>query len=368
MRLIFTGGGTAGHITPAIAVADYFMANDKNTKILFIGRENGAENNLITNKRYDIKYINVGGLPRKISKKAFLEIKNALKAKRVAKEIIKEFMPDAVIGTGGYVAWPVVRAAQELGIPTFIHESNITPGLATRLLSKRCNSVFVNRATTAKHLPKKASVLEVGIPCIKASDIKSRNDARKALGLHNEDIFILSFGGSGGSDTMNKAIIQLMEEASTEKKRIRHLHATGIRYFEVLKENHPKLAKGANGCKITPFISDMEKIMPAADIVISRAGALTLAELSLHGIPAILIPSPNVTGNHQYKNALEYKNVGAAILINENELTPDLIKKAVYDLISSRAKRKELSLRIKKLHINGSCERIYKCITSYVKK
>ena len=368
MKLIFAGGGTAGHITPAIAIADYFKSNDKNTEILFIGRENGAENKIISNKNYKIKHICIDGLSRKISIKAFNEIKKALKAKHAAKEIIREFKPDAVMGTGGYVAWPVIRAAQELRIPTFIHESNTTPGLATRLLSKKCKCVFVNRMATAKYLSKKASVMEVGVPCIEAKGKPSRNDARKALGLRDGDIFILSFGGSGGSNAMNTAVIKLMEEVLLKNSCIRHLHATGVSYYDRLSHVHPKLTQESSRCKLTPFINGMENIMPAADIVISRAGALTLAELSLHGIAAILIPSPNVTDNHQYKNALEYSKIGAAILIDEKELTADSLKNAVNGLINSRARRKSLSTEIKKLHTKGSCEQIYKCITSSIKE
>ncbi len=343
MRVIFSGGGTAGHVTPAIAIAEALIEKEKNCEILFIGREGGEENKAVEDRGFPIETLRIKGFERKIN---FTNIKNvfvAINALNKAKSIIKDFSPDVVIGTGGYVCWPVLKSAAKLGIPTVIHESNASPGLVTKLLAPKCSRVLLNLKGSEKEFRRKDNIRIVGNPVREDFFSLNKGTARKKLGIKKNEFLICSFGGSGGAEKLNEIMIELMYSHSTKNKRLKHVHSAGKRYFDEIKKAHPELTRGYNGCLIKPYIDDMPSYILAADIVISRCGAMTLAELSAAGSVAILIPSPNVTNNHQYKNALLATENSAAVMIEEKNLNLRRILDEIKRLESDSATRKTLS-------------------------
>ena len=358
MKIILCGGGTAGHINPAIAVAEEIKKQFKSVKILFIGREGGGENRLVTEAGLNLKTLKIQGFKRKLTKDNLKVLAYALKAKSEAKKILSDFKPDVVLGTGGYVCWPVIKAAAELHIPTAIHESNLYPGLTTRLLSKKCNTVFVNHGETENLLPQKANVKRVGNPLRSDFTRLNRATARAELGLRENDILIVSLGGSIGSERMNEVIIDVMRSHSANNPNIRHIHSAGARYYGALKDD--PYARGKNGCRIVPYINDMPRMLHASDVVISRCGAVTLSELAEVGVAAILIPSPNVTDNHQYKNARYLEKKEAALLIEEKNLTKKSLISALKMLENDENGRKKQAKNIKALSLPNSSKLLVK--------
>lgn len=354
MRLLLCGGGTAGHINPAIAVAEELTDTNPDSEILFVGREGGSENSIITKAGFKLCTIKIQGIKRSLSLSNLKRIKNAITAIEQAKKVIKEFMPDVILGTGGYVCWPLIIAGKRMGIPTAIHESNITPGLTTKLLSKKCDLVFLNHDETKIHLNKKAKTKTVGNPLRKDFKKTSREDARKKLKINETDLLILSFGGSIGAEKMNDVIIDVIKKYSSKDKNIKHIHAAGKRYFTKIKEEKNKY----DGCKILPFIDDMPMLMNAADIVICRCGAMTLSEICEVGVASILIPSPNVTANHQYENGMHLKEKGGAILIEEKNLSTDALIRAINSIKSEKNGRKTRAKSLKALTTPDSAKTI----------
>ena len=344
MRIILCGGGTAGHVTPAIAIAEEIRKSYPTSAILFIGREGGNENRAVQKSDIALRTISLSGLKRSLSPQNIKVISDALKAKRKAKEIIREFNPDIILGTGGYVCWPVIMAGHEFGIKTAIHESNVTPGLTTKILAPFCNLILLGHQESIKKLNSRGKKVVVGNPILQDFKKINRESARKKLGLKDDDLFILSFGGSIGAEKMNDVIIELIENYSSKESKIKHLHATGERYY-----NNTKYAKYKTeflGCKILPYIENMPTHLCAADIVICRCGALTLSEISAAGVPSILIPSPNVSSNHQYKNAKKIYDKGAALLIEEKDLDFNRLKDTVNRLKNDKNGRKNKAKRI----------------------
>lgn len=319
MKALFCGGGTAGHITPSIALAEEISKNDNNS-VVFIGREGGGENTLITDAGYTLHTISVSGFKRSLS---FSNIKTAARLLRAISDsgkLIKTLKPSVVIGTGGYVCLPALLAAIRNKIPTIIHESNTVPGLATRLLAKKCTRLLLN-AEDEYGLYKLKNARIYGNPVRSAFGAQTKYQARKSLGIGNDKFFILSLGGSIGAQVINEASISLMREYSIKNAEIVHIHATGNRYYEKIAETEPVLAKGTKRCKIVPYIYDMPTYLSACDIVITRCGAMTLSEIAASAAIPILVPSPNVTADHQLKNAKRYSEAGGGILIEEGDLT-----------------------------------------------
>lgn len=367
MKVIICGGGTVGHLTPGISIAEIVLKSNCENEILFIGRAGGEENDIIIKKGFRLKTITISGFRRKLTLQNLKTLSVLRKALKHAEEILKEEKPNIVIGTGGYVCWPVIKAAQKLKIPTMLHESNLTPGMATRLLYKRCDKVLLNFEQSKEEFKKKNNLVHVGNPLPDSFESISRTDARKRLGLSQKDFFILSFGGSGGAKKLNESIVSLMKSYSTKKESIKHVHASGKRYYDELKNKNKLLAQGYNGCKIVPFIEEMALYMKAADTVISRCGAMTLSEISACNVPPILIPSPNVTNNHQYKNAKSFTDIGAAIMIEEAELNDRTLLDAVRYLEKNNSIREKMKSKLRIFQSDNTKERIYKAIKEAAK-
>ena len=344
MKCIFTGGGTLGHTNPALAVAEKVREINSNTEILFVMREHGNENSAVAKRNFRIVEIPSYGLHRDRGLRDVTKtLTTAISGISKCLNIIKSFQPDLIFGTGGYVSFAPLMAGLIKGIPTFVHESNHTPGLVTRLAVMLGATPLINMPETAHLLKSRKKCSVVGMPVL--SDFRNipRSHAKEMLGIPKEKILIISFGGSGGSATMNEIIMSGMAKRATcGRGNIYHIHATGEKYFEGAKQTYHTLYRGAKGQVIVPKIDDMGIHMCAADIIICRCGAATLAEISTVGRAAILIPSPNVTDNHQYKNGKCLADKDAAVMIEEKDLTDDLLTKEITALASSKEIRKRL--------------------------
>ena len=321
MKFIICGGGSGGHVTPAIAIYEALKERCNNAEFLFVGRDGGNENRdyEVTGER--LVTLPVSGISRKNVKNAINGAVHAIRSRAVAKALIRTEKPDVIIGTGGYVAWPMLSAGAQLHISTVVHESNAIPGLTTRIVSRYVDAVLLNYAEAAKCLHRHDNVCVVGNPLRKEFTKIDKRLARRRMGICDNDIMILSFGGSLGAKKLNESMIELMRCYSSKKSNIKHLHATGAaNYKEIIKKND-SFFDNKNGCKIVPYIEDMASAMSAADIIISRCGAMALSEICAVGVAAILIPSPNVADNHQLKNARQLELLGAATVIEEDSLS-----------------------------------------------
>ena len=368
MRAILAGGGTTGHVTPGIAIAEAILAHEPDSEILFIGRDGGDENGIIKQRGFELKTIRISGFSRKITPKNISGAFYAATALAGSHKIIKSFAPDVVIGTGGYVCWPVLRAAQMTRIPTVLHESNAVPGLSTRMLAPKCTRVLLNFPGSENELKRVDNTAIVGNPILSSLTQGTREMARRRLGVGGSDFMILSFGGSGGAEIINKHAIALMQNYCMRVGRIRHVHATGRKYYATIKGAYPTLAKGSSGCIIYPFIEDMSTYMRAADIVICRAGAMTLSEVASAGVVPILIPSPNVTDNHQYKNGKLFVDKGAALMIEECELNDRTLIDAVRYLENNPQLRTKMREQLKGFSTENSREVIYRHLREILAK
>lgn len=365
MHILFAGGGTAGHINPALAIADYIKERHSDAKISYIGTPDKLEAKLVPQKGYDFYTIEVAGFQRKINAKNIKRnidaVKKVFSASKRAKELLLELKPDIVVGTGGYVSGPVLREASKLKIKTAIHEQNAFPGVTTKMLSKNADAVMLAMPEAEKYLNLNKRPIITGNPVrVELSSI-SKEEARKKLGFDMRPM-ILSFGGSLGARHINEATEELLKWHNDTKK-FYHIHGTGKIGFEQMKEHLKN--DGVNlseNIEIREYIEDMDVCMAAADLVICRAGAITLSELQLCGKPSILIPSPFVAENHQFHNAMTLKKVGAAEVVEEKDLTGDKLIETVGMLIENKPKLEKMSNAAKKSAIADANERIYNVI------
>lgn len=368
MRILLTGGGTAGHINPAIAIAEVLREYDKKSEILFVGRVGGNENRLVKNSGLKLRTLHIRGIERKLTVENIKSLFLAIKSVSSAKRIIKDFNPDIIIGTGGYVSFPCLRGGIALKIPTVIHESNVLPGLVTRILAKKCSCVLVNMEGTKKYLSEKARVEVVGNPLRRGFNEMSRDEARRKLGLKKSDFFIVSFGGSIGAEKLNSTVIEVMKGYCARIPAVKHIHAAGARYYDALEMSEPELCRGINGCRLVGYIDNMPTLLRAADLVISRCGAMTLSEIAAVGRAAILIPSPNVADNHQYKNAKYLEERGAGIMIEERLLDAKALQSKIHSLRTDSEMRKSIAQRIKDFGKDNSTELILNVILDLTSK
>lgn len=332
MRILLAGGGTAGHINPGLAIADYACKKDADTKILFVGTEKGLESTLVPKAGYEIKYIKVSGLSKKLTVENMKALCNMLIAKRKCKKIIREFKPDIVVGTGCYVCAPAVMAANSMGIPTLIHEQNVFPGKAVKRLSKKSDITAISFEDSRKYFADAKRVLFTGNPIRPEIISCNRDYARNLFGL-NDEKFVLVFGGSLGAEAINKVCIDYIKTLDKDSG-VKLLFAPGERNYEkVMNElSNTDVSKNKNIC-IVPYIHNMDQAMNAADVVVCRSGAITVSELCALGKPAILVPSPNVTNNHQEYNARALSDNGAAITILEKDFCLETMKNAVDSIL-----------------------------------
>lgn len=368
MKVILCGGGTSGHVNPALNIAETLKKRNPKTEIMFIGTKRGIESSLVPKAGYKIDFVEVSGFSRSLSLKNIKAAWHALTSVSEAKKIIKKFAPDLVIGTGGYVSWPTVKAASKLGIPTLIHEQNAFPGVTTKMLSKVVDKVCISFDGSEKFFDEaqRHKLVLTGNPVI--VDGISRSEARKKLGISENEPYILSYGGSMGAEKVNELVFAMMEYYSVPNK-VRHTHAIGrvgyTKFSELAKE---KGFDKQENLEISEYIYDMSLRQAAADVIICRAGAMTLSELAIRGRAAILIPSPNVTEDHQYKNARLLADAGAAIVYRESEIDGKLLAKAVEDLLTNQNKRIRMEESVKAFGMPDSIELIVDNALSLAKR
>lgn len=364
MKVLFAGGGTAGHINPALAVAGYLREKEPDAQILYVGAKGGMEERLVPAAGFSFRGITVAGFQRKLNwnnvKRNAAAAVHVFTASREARRIIREFQPDLCIGTGGYVAGPVIREAIKMKIPSLIHEQNAFPGVTNKMLSKRADRTMLAVADAQKYLAPSARCVLTGNPVRQEVIRADREGARKKLKLDGRPV-ILSFGGSLGARTINEAVAGLLT-ASAKTGRFQHIHGYGQwgKWFPgLLKEKGIDLHKHPE-FDVREYIGDMPDCLAAADLVICRAGAITLSELQAQGRASILIPSPNVAENHQYHNAMAMVNRGAAAILEEKDLTPETLCRKVDELFASPETIRKIGENAKNMAITDANARIYK--------
>ena len=370
MRVLMTGGGTGGHVNPALAIAEIIKTNQPDSEIAFVGTKRGIENRLVPKAGYKLYHINIQGIRRSLSpanlKTAYLVLTSPLHAKK----IIKEFKPDIVIGTGGYVCWPLLKAASLMGVPTIVHESNAIAGVAVKQLKNKVDVIMTNFESTADNLKAKAKVMRVGNPISADFGRIDKAEARRALGIpESVGTVILSCGGSLGARKVNEAALTVMRDIVSVRSDVMHFHASGRNDAEFARQTLVDHGlEGRENIVMSEYIYNMPTVMAAADIVICRAGAMTLSELAAVGKAAVIIPSPNVTDNHQYKNAKVLADADAAVLIEEKELTDGRLTAEVERLVRDADARAKMENNISAFASKNVGRTIYGEICRLVKE
>lgn len=359
MRLVVTGGGTGGHIFPALAFAREAQRRIPGTEVLYIGSARGLETGLVEKAGFPFVAIEISGFRRRLSWENVKTVWRFLKGVHAAKRTLRAFSPDVVLGTGGYVAGPVVFAASRLGIPTVIHEQNVVPGLTNRFLARVADLVAVSFPGTEQAFPRARNVVVTGNP--RATEVASADgeEGRRALGVPADKRLVLVVGGSRGARPINDAMLGALDRLG----RCGDLHVV-----YVTGEGHYDTVRAAAGGRIppnvtlVPFLYDMPAVLAGADLFVGRAGATTLAEITALGVPSVLIPSPYVTNNHQEKNARRLEAEGAAVVLREAELTPQRLAETVLALCANPEGLKAMRAAARRLGIPDAAARLWAAV------
>ena len=365
MKAVFTCGGTGGHINPALAVARVLLERRPDSEILFVGAEDGMEATLVPREGFRLETLQISSYMRSLKPSAIRHnVRAALSIRRALKKadrIIRDFQPDVILGTGGYASYPMLHEGARLGIPTAVHESNAVPGLATKMVADKVDRILVSFADSRSAYRDPSRVIAVGMPVREEFVFTRRADARRALGLDEKTPMIVSAWGSLGAREMNKKIAQFMK-LECEQDCWRHIHATGsfgwrwmpdyVKEQGVGLEKHPLIT-------MQEYIYNMPELMAAADVVISRAGASTLSEVTALGMPTILVPSPYVVANHQEKNARLLESHGGAVVLTEEQATGEALYESTKNILQDPEKRRSMAKAMAELGIPDATERIY---------
>jgi UDP-N-acetylglucosamine--N-acetylmuramyl-(pentapeptide) pyrophosphoryl-undecaprenol N-acetylglucosamine transferase len=374
MRVLIAAGGTAGHINPALAIAGALKKADPTAEIHFAGRKEGMEYRLVTEAGYPFHHIEITGFQRHLSlnniRRNVITLWNLALSGPKTRAILREVQPDLVIGCGGYVSGPIVRGAAKKGIKTALHEQNAFPGVTNKLLAPDVDVLFAAVPAAVEKLGAPEKTIVVGNPVRPEvfERAKQREEMREKLGAGDRTV-ILSFGGSLGARRVNEVVADLCAWEQKNQKNVLHLHATGQYGVELFQELEKKkgFSRGKN-LIVQEYIKNMPELLAAADLVISRAGALTLAELEAAGRAAVLIPSPNVAENHQYYNAMELQKAGAAVVIEEKDLTGEKLVATVSEMLEKPGKLEEMGRAARSLSVDDSLDRITARLTALVKE
>lgn len=368
MKYIISGGGTGGHIYPALAIAKEIKSSDKEAEILYIGTKNSLEAELVPKEGIDFRSIRVNWLPRKINKNLFIALKELLIGLKQSQDIINEFKPDIVIGTGGYVCGPIVYKAAKNKVPTLIHEQNAFPGITNKILSRYADRVASTFDEASKYFKYPERVINTGNPI--RSEILDRDKASsyRLLEIDKNKPLILSFGGSGGQKKLNNAILDILIKKKWNKD-FQLIHITGKRLFDSfikeLDDNNLLLNKDI---RILPYLYEMPDALNIASLLISSSGAISLAETSAIGLPSILIPKSYTAENHQEYNARAFEKAGASIVILEQDLSGDLLMNTIGDLMDNKMKLRNMSINSKKLGNRNATKEITNLVFELIAK
>jgi UDP-N-acetylglucosamine--N-acetylmuramyl-(pentapeptide) pyrophosphoryl-undecaprenol N-acetylglucosamine transferase len=364
MRVLISGGGTAGHINPGLAIAKFIIQKDPLAEILFIGTEKGLEKNLVPREGFALETIKVRGFKRKISFDTIVAIKELFQGYMKAKKIIKKFKPDIVIGTGGYVCGPVVLNASRMRIPTLIHEQNAFPGVTNKILSRFVDAVAISFKESKNYFKSPKKLIHTGNPV--RSDMLGidKTVARQTLSLNSDKNLVVVVGGSRGAGKINETVINVIKDYYN-KNDCDIIFSTGeLQFDSIIQQLGEDLAASVT---VLPYIYDAGNTYTAADLIICRAGAITVSELEALGTPSIMIPSPNVTANHQEYNARALEREGGTVVILEKELTPELLYHQMISLLKDKEQLNKMSKNAKKMSITNATEKIYSIIMEIIK-
>lgn len=360
MNVIFTCGGTAGHVNPALALAGHIQKQHPGTRVLFVGTPNGMERGLVEKAGYDFAAVEVNNFRRSLSlagvKHNLKTARTLITSRRRANDIIRDFKPDLVVGTGGYASYPAVKAAARHHIPTAVHESNMIPGLTTKMLESCVDCVMVGFEDCRHHYKHPDKVAVTGTPVRGDFFAMTKEQAREKLGYTDDKPLVVSFWGSLGASTMNQRMLDFFRQEQTTGFPFHHIHAAGKSDWPHMSGQLTQLCDPM--LDVRQYIYDMPVVMAAADLVISRAGASTLSELIALGLPAILVPSPYVVANHQEKNARLLERHGGAVVLTEEQATGKALWQEVNAILTDSGKRRRMASAMAKLGIPNATERI----------
>lgn len=361
---------TGGHINPAIAIANKIKEENKDAKIIFIGTTRGLENDLVPRAGYELKTIEAHGINRKINIENIKNLLKTLRGFKEARKIIKKINPDVVIGTGGFICGPTMLAAVKYKIPTILHESNAFPGIAVKLLSKKVDIVLVGFKDAIQRLPKAKKVIVTGTPTkIKKLNlsIEQKESIKKQIGLKNDLPIVLIFGGSQGAKSINDALIDIIKNKINKDYQI--IWASGAKQYDNIKAsllNYNIDINNIENTKIVPYIYNMEEIMNISDIIVSRSGAMTTTEVAKLGKPAVFIPFPFATENHQEYNARVLADIGAAKIILDKDLNASILSETLYYMIKNKESLSQMGKKAEEVSEKDVLDKIYEEIIKVI--
>lgn len=368
MRFLITGGGTGGHIYPALAIADEIKKTHPSAEILYVGTKKGLEAELVPKAGYNFNTIRVKGMPRKLNKNSLIALRELMLGLQDSKKIINNFKPDIVIGTGGFVCGPVVYMAKKKNIPAIIHEQNAFPGITNKILSRYVDKVAVTFDEAKKYFKYPDRVVNTGNPIRKEILEVNKIVAYNKLNILPNIPFILSFGGSGGQKKLNDCFYHIIKNYSKDDN-FQLIHITGKRFYDefVRKLKDDKIILNPK-IKVLPYFYDMPEALNIANLIVTSAGAITLAEISAIGIPSILIPKAYTAENHQEYNARLFEKNGASVVILEKDLTDEVLNNTIHSLINDKTKLHKMSINSRKLGKDNASRRIMVEIDKLLKK
>lgn len=367
MKYLISGGGTGGHIYPALSIVSEIKAKDKSAEILYVGTEYGLESELVPRENIDFKTIRVKGMPRKINKEFFKSIKELLLGLNDARKILNEFKPDIVIGTGGYVCGPIVYMAKKKNIKAVIHEQNAFPGITNKILSRYVDKVLATFEESKDYFKHRDRVVITGNPVRKELLEIDKKSAYEKLNIEENIPFVLSFGGSGGQKSLNDTIYQVIKKRNIEGN-IQIVHVTGKRHYDKFIENLERDRIILNEkIRVLPYLYHMPEAINIASLVITSAGAITLSELAAVGVASILVPKAYTAENHQEYNARSFEEKGASILILEKDLNMESLDMAIDKIVNDKIKMKTMAENSLKLSKTEAGQEIAEIIISLIK-
>lgn len=371
MNVIFTCGGTAGHVNPALALAGYMKQKQPDIRILFVGTPTGMEKGLVEKAGYDFAGVDISNFRRQLNAEGIRHnihtAKTMITSRKEVREILNRFKPDLVVGTGGYASYPMVKGAAQRHIPTAVHESNMIPGLTTKLLEDSAERIMVGFEDCRRHYKHPDKVVVTGTPVRGDFFDLTRAEARAKMGITDDKPLIVSFWGSLGASTMNRNMLDFLRCEKEDGFPFHHVHGAGNVSWGTMHQMMTDEGLDCPELDVRQYIYDMAVVMRAADLVISRAGASTISELTALGVPTVLVPSPYVVANHQEKNARALEAHGGAVVLLESEASGEKMYEVAREILSDPRRLSSMSRGMAELGILNATERIYDTVMSLLK-